>query len=86
LTPFHGSVYDPLAAPRADRELLRQTVNNWMRSSGEFEAVIDFDAAVRDPGAPVQLWGAYDSGDHLHPSDAGYQAMANAISLSLFPL
>ena len=86
LTPFHGSVYDPLAAPRPDREFLKQKVNNWIRSSGEFEAVIDFDAAVRDPGAPAHLWGKYDSGDHLHPSDAGYQAMANAISLTLFGL
>jgi lysophospholipase L1-like esterase len=46
--------------------------------------VIDFDAAVRDPGAPTQLLGAYDSGDHLHPNSAGYQAMANAINLRLF--
>jgi lysophospholipase L1-like esterase len=86
LTPFHGSVYDPLAAPRSDRELLRQRVNNWMRSSGEFDAVIDFDAAVRDPAAPTQLWGSYDSGDHLHPSDAGHSAVANAINLHLFGL
>jgi lysophospholipase L1-like esterase len=57
-----------------------------MRSSGEFDAVIDFDAAVRDPAAPTQLWGSYDSGDHLHPSDAGHSAMANAINLHLFGL
>ena len=86
LTPFHGSVYDPLAAPRPDRELMRQTVNNWIRSSGEFDAVIDFEAAVRDPAAPTQLLRAYDSGDHIHPSDAGYSAMANAINLHLFGL
>jgi hypothetical protein len=53
---------------------MRQTVNNWIRSSGEFDAVIDFDAAVRDPAAPTQLLGTYDSGDHIHPSDAGYSA------------
>jgi lysophospholipase L1-like esterase len=86
LSPFHGSVYDPLTAPRPDREQLRQTVNNWIRTSGEFDAVIDFDAIVRDPAAPVQLSAAYDSGDHIHPSDAGYQAIGNAISLSLFGL
>ena len=86
LTPFHGSVYDPLAAPRPDREQLRQTVNNWIRTSGEFDAVIDFDAIVRDPAAPVKLLATYDSGDHIHPSDAGYQAIGNAISLSLFGL
>jgi lysophospholipase L1-like esterase len=68
LTPFHGSVYDPLSAPRSDRELLRQTINNWIRTSGAFDAVIDFDAVVRDPSAPVQLLGAYDSGDNIHPN------------------
>jgi hypothetical protein len=86
LTPFHGSVYDPVAAPRPDRELMRQMVNNWIRSSGEFDAVIDFEAVMRDPAAPTQLLRAYDSGDHLHPSDAGYLAMANAINLHLFGL
>jgi len=86
LTPFHGSVYDPLDAPRPDRERLRQTVNNWIRTSGEFDAVIDFDAAVRDPGVPVQLLATYDSGDHIHPNSVGYQTMANAVSLSLFGL
>jgi len=86
LTPFHGSVYDPFAAPRPDHESLRQSVNGWIRTSGEFDAVIDFDATVRDPAAPVQLLAIYDSGDHIHPSDVGYQAMANAISLGLFGL
>jgi lysophospholipase L1-like esterase len=86
LTPFHGSVYDPLAAPRADREQLRQIVNNWIRTGGEFDAVNDFDAVLRDPAAPVQLSAAYDSGDHIHPNDAGYRAVGNAISLSLFGL
>jgi len=65
---------------------LRQTVNNWIRKSGEFDAVIDFDAVLRDPAAPVQLSATYDSADHIHPSDAGYQAIGNAISLSLFGL
>jgi lysophospholipase L1-like esterase len=65
---------------------LRQSVNGWIRTSGEFDAVIDFDTTVRDPAAPVQLLAIYDSGDHIHPSDVGYQAMANAISLGLFGL
>ena len=86
MTPFHGSVYDPLAAPRSDRELMRQTVNNWIRSSGEFDAVVDFDLVVRDPAAPTQLLATYDSGDHIHPSDAGYSAMANGLNLHLFGL
>jgi lysophospholipase L1-like esterase len=51
---------------------------------GEFDAVIDFEAAVRDPAQPTRMLAAYDSGDHLHPNDAGMQAMANAIPLTLF--
>jgi lysophospholipase L1-like esterase len=65
-------------------ELVRQGANDWMRSSGEFDAVIDFDQALRDPLQPGRLLPAYDSGDHLHPNDAGVQAMANAIPLTLF--
>jgi lysophospholipase L1-like esterase len=67
-----------------DREAIRVAVNQWMRSSGAFDAVIDFDRALRDPQHPTQLKKAYDSGDHIHPSDTGYQAMADAIPLSLF--
>ena len=52
--------------------------------AGAFDGVIDFDAAVRDPASPLQLLPAYDSGDHLHPNDAGYQAMAAAINLTIF--
>jgi lysophospholipase L1-like esterase len=54
--------------------------------SGRFDAVLDFDAVVRDPSSPERLNAAYDSGDGLHPSAAGYRAMANAIDLSLFTL
>ncbi len=61
-----------------------QSVNDWMRTSGEFDDVIDLDAAVRDSGTPAQLQSSYDSGDHLHLSPTGYQAMADAIDLSLF--
>lgn len=63
-------------------EATRVAVNTWIRTSGEFDAVIDFDKATRDPADPQRLLAAYDSGDHLHPGDAGYQAMANAIDLS----
>jgi len=59
-------------------------VNAWIRTSGEFDAVIDFDQVVRDPAHPTKLLPAFDSGDHLHPNDAGYKAMADSIDLRLF--
>jgi lysophospholipase L1-like esterase len=58
-------------------------VNAWIRTSGKFDAVIDLDAAVRDPASPTRLLAAYDSGDKLHPSPAGYQKMAEAVDLTL---
>jgi lysophospholipase L1-like esterase len=67
-----------------ENEAKRQAVNQWIRSSGAFDAVIDFDAVVRDPANPAQMLPALNSGDGVHPNDAGYQAMANAIDLSLF--
>jgi len=81
LTPFEGTFpgyYTP------EGEVKRQAVNHWIRTSGAFDAVIDFDRVVRDPTHPTRMLPAYDSGDHLHPNDAGYQAMANAIDLRLF--
>ena len=63
---------------------MRAEVNRWIRESGEFDAVVDFDAATRDPAAPTKLRAAYDSGDHIHPNDAGNKAMAEAIDLKLF--
>lgn len=79
--PYTGSdYYHPDAANEADR----QAVNAWIRTPGNFDAVIDFDAAMRDPGHPERLRPGYDSGDHLHPSAAGYQAMADAVPLSVF--
>ena len=63
-------------------EATRVAVNDWIRRSGEFDAVIDFDKVTRDPADPQRMLPAYDSGDHLHPGDAGYQAMANAVDLS----
>jgi lysophospholipase L1-like esterase len=79
LTPYEGAAYFD-----ARGEQMREKVNAWVRSAKEFDGLIDFDAALRDPAAPTKLKSVYDSGDHLHPSDAGYKAMAEAVDLSLF--
>jgi lysophospholipase L1-like esterase len=79
LLPYRGAGYYTEVG-----EHTRQVVNHWIRTSGEFNGVVDFDAALRDPANPVRLWSGYDSGDHLHPSDDGYRAMADAVALSLF--
>ncbi len=79
ILPFGGSSYDS-----TDHQATRQTVNDWIRTSGRFDAVIDLDAAVRDSSNQNNLASAYDSGDHLHLNPAGYQKMADSISLSLF--
>jgi lysophospholipase L1-like esterase len=76
LTPFAGSKYDTPAARQKRDEL-----NAWIRTTDAFDAVVDFDAAVRDPADPQRYLPAYDSGDHLHPDDAGYRAMAGAVDL-----
>ena len=81
ITPYVGSAYyHPGPLSEADR----QAVNRWIRTPGNFDAVIDFDTVVRDPQHPDQLLPAYDCGDHLHPSAAGYKAMGDAIPISLF--
>jgi lysophospholipase L1-like esterase len=81
VTPYTGSdYYHPDAASEADR----QALNQWIRTSGMFDAVVDFDKAVRDPAHPEKMIAAYDSGDHLHPSAAGYKVMAAAINLEVF--
>lgn len=81
ITPFVGSgYYHPGPPSEADR----QAVNQWIRTVGNFDAVIDFDSVVRDPQHPDQYLPAYDCGDHLHPSPAGYKAMGDAIPLALF--
>ena len=79
LTPFEGAGYFTLVG-----EAKRQTVNQWIRTGGAYDAVVDFDAATRDPGHPVRFLPRYDSGDHLHPNDIGYEAMADSIDLVLF--
>jgi lysophospholipase L1-like esterase len=62
-------------------EQVRETVNEWIRTSGAFDSVIDFDKATQDPSDPLRLNPAYDSGDHIHPNNAGYKAMADAVNL-----
>ncbi|MFV3334330.1 SGNH/GDSL hydrolase family protein [Pseudomonas sp. NY15437] len=65
----------------ANKEALRQRLNQWIRDSGEFDAVLDLDARLRDPTHPLRLLPAYDSGDHLHPGDAGNRAMAESVDI-----
>jgi lysophospholipase L1-like esterase len=79
ILPYQGAGYFS-SVGEADR----QTINQWIRTSGAFDAVIDLDAATRDPQRPTQLAPTADSGDHLHPGDVGYKAMADAIDLKLF--
>jgi lysophospholipase L1-like esterase len=83
LTPFEGALEDtPMRGYYgAGKERIRQQVNDWIRHSGAFDAVIDFDAILRDPAHPTRLLPAYDSGDHLHPGDVGNRVMAEAIDL-----
>ena len=79
LTPFEGA---PYYTPEGEAK--RQAVNDWIRTSKAYDAVIDFDAVTRDPSAPGRFLPSYDSGDHLHPGDAGYKAMGEAVDLALF--
>ena len=83
LTPFENETFLPGAWTPA-RERTRQAVNEWVREGGAFDAVIDFDRALRDPEHPTSMLPNYDCGDHLHPSDLGYNKMGDAIDLSLF--
>ena len=82
LTPFEGTAFKGYFT--AEKEVKRKAVNDWIRTSKAFDGVIDFEKAVRDPAHPDQMLAAYDGGDHLHPGDAGYKAMGEAIDLSLF--
>ena len=82
LTPFAGTVFPGYYT--AEKDVKRKAVNEWVRTSKAFDGVVDFDKAIRDPSDPDRMLAAYDGGDHLHPSDAGYKAMADAIELSLF--
>ena len=80
---IYGATLTP-ASLAPNREIIRLAVNKWIRESGAFDAVIDFDQAVRDPAYPDRMQHRFDSGDHVHPDDMGYHAMAEAIPLQLF--
>jgi lysophospholipase L1-like esterase len=79
LTPYGGAGYQ-----REHGESVREKVNEWIRTGGAFDAVVDFEKATRDESTPPKIRPEFDPGDHLHPNDAGYQAMADAIDLSIF--
>ena len=79
ILPFGGSFYDS-----PEHEAARQSVNEWIRASGVFDAVIDLDAALRDPRDPTRLLPAADTGDHLHPNEVGHRMIAEAVDLTLF--
>ena len=79
ITPYQGAGYF------TDKgEQIREAVNTWILTSGVFDGTVDFDKATRDPNHPLVFASQYDSGDHLHPKDAGYSAIADSIDLSLF--
>jgi lysophospholipase L1-like esterase len=79
ITPYGGAGYSSAAG-----EAMRVAVNQWIRTTPELDGFIDFDATTRDPANPTAFLPADDSGDHLHPSDAGYKAMGDSINLKLF--
>jgi lysophospholipase L1-like esterase len=79
IMPYEGAGYYT-----AEGEADRQTINHWIRTSGQFDAVIDMDAVARDGQSASHLSVAADSGDHLHPADAGYKIMSDSIDLKLF--
>ena len=79
LTPFYGAAYYTEVG-----EKKRLAVNDWIRTSNAYDGVVDFDKVTRDPSDPRKFLPAYDSCDHLHPSDAGYKAMAEAVDLTIF--
>jgi len=82
ITPFEGTVFPGYFTP--EKEAKRKAVNEWIRTGRAFDGVIDFEKAIRDPQNPNRVLPAYDGGDHLHPGDAGYQAMGAVIDLRLF--
>ena len=79
LTPYEGASYY-----RDGGETIREALNQWIRTGGAYDAVVDFDAATRDSGDPKKIRADFDPGDHLHPNNAGYEAMANAVDLAIF--
>ena len=83
LTPFENETF-LVGAWTPTREAVRLVVNAWIRDGGAFDAVVDFDKGLRDPEHPARMLPVYDCGDHLHPSDAGYNRMGDVIDLALF--
>ncbi len=80
-----GCTIMPIAPEATEKaEQIREAVNKWIRTSGTFDGVVDFDMITRDPANPTRLNPSYDSGDHVHPNDAGYQVMGSGIDLSMF--
>ncbi len=79
LTPYEGAGYS-----REAGEAMREALNNWIRTGGAYDAVVDFEAATQDPQNPKHIRPEFDPGDHLHPNDTGYQAMADAVDLGIF--
>ncbi|MGO9256147.1 MAG: SGNH/GDSL hydrolase family protein [Bryobacteraceae bacterium] len=79
LTPYEGATYS-----RETGEAVREALNTWIRTGGAYDAVVDFEAATRDAQNPKRIRSEFDPGDHLHPNDAGYQAMADSVDLSIF--
>jgi lysophospholipase L1-like esterase len=78
IAPYEGAAY-----ASAEGEAQRQAVNAWIRASKAFDAVLDFDAVLRDPAHPARIREVLQAGDHLHGNDAGYEALANSVDLSL---
>ena len=83
LTPYENETFVP-GCWNPSREKVRLAVNDWIRAQNDFDATIDFDRALRDPANPSKLLPKWDCGDHLHPSDAGYNHMGDCIDLGLF--
>jgi hypothetical protein len=79
IAPYHGAGYFS-----SEGEAVRQKINEWIRESGEFDAVLDFDAVLRDPSRPAAIADGLHSGDFLHGSDSGYRRIGDSIDLGLF--
>jgi lysophospholipase L1-like esterase len=84
LTPFENATPGNRGYFTPDKEAKRRADNDWIRTSGAFDGIIDFEQVIADPTHPSAIASAYDSGDHLHPNDAGYTAMGESIDLKLF--
>jgi len=84
LTPFEGEAQSSRGYYTPEKAKIRDAVNQWIRTAKAYDGVIDFDKVVRDPKNPTRFLPAFDSGDQLHPGDAGYEAMGEAIDLKLF--